>query len=46
MRDDALHLKGTQIDAQNTALTARDGGIVIESGTETTDKTNWNAAET
>ena len=43
MRDDALHLKGTQIDAQNTALTARDGGIVIESAQKTTDKANWNA---
>lgn len=43
MRDDALYLKGTQIDAQNTALTARDGGIVIESAQKTTDKANWNA---
>ena len=43
MRGDALHLKGTQIDAQNTALTARDGGIVIESAQKTADKANWNA---
>ena len=43
MRGDALHLKGTQIDAENTALTARDGGIVIESAKKTTDKANRNA---
>lgn len=43
MRDDALHLQGTQTDAKNIALTARDGGIVIESAQKTTDKANWNA---